>query len=385
MIKNTVLKKSLKGTIFPFITMLNKLIPKDDKTIMLYSANRGIIFCNLTLRKYLLEHGYDKKYSIVCGVEHMRYAEEIPGVKFVSGIKAILSFLRAGHVFYTAGQLPIKPSKKQCVIHMQHGNADFKKMGANTNINNGDEFFFTYMMSPSKFYVPHYASAYKCNESNIAIAGDPMCDELLSYPKDSYDFKKYKKMLVWLPTFRQSDDMGYDDSHLDTLIPLFAESDYPELEKELAKYNIRLIVKLHPVQSAPDGTQRHFEHLSVYSHKEFLDSDYEMYKMVACSDGLIGDYSSASMQYLHLDRPMAFVVPDLDDYKATRGFVFETPEDYMGGHIIKTKEEFYAFLKDFASGSDKYADKRHWVFDQIYEHHDGHSCERILKLSGISL
>lgn len=52
-----------------------------------------------------------------------------------------MDFLQAGHVFYTAGQLPIKPAKTQCVIHMRHGNEDFKSMGANTNINNGDEFF----------------------------------------------------------------------------------------------------------------------------------------------------------------------------------------------------------------------------------------------------
>lgn len=27
-----------------------------------------------------------------------------------------------------------------------------------------------------------------------------------------------------------------------------------------------------------------------------------------------------------------------------RGFVFENPEDYMGGHIIKSKDDFGNFL-----------------------------------------
>ena len=384
MIKNVLLKKTLKNTIFPFLSLFNKVLPKDKKVVLLYSANKGIVFCNVPLRKYLLEHGYDKKYHIYCGIEKMKYAEDIPKVTFVSGLKAIRIFLKASHVFYTAGQLPIKPTKGQCVIHMQHGNADFKRMGSSTNIGNGDEFYFTYMIAPSELYIKSYALAYRCSERNIAVAGDPMCDEMLSYPKNSYDFTKYRKILLWVPTFRQSEEMGYDDSHIDTLVPLLKEDEYYALNETLAKYNIHLIVKLHPIQTTPQDMQRHFSHLSVYSHEEFNESKYEMYKLMAQSDGLIGDYSSASMQYLLLDRPMAFVVPDIEDYGKTRGFVFDNPEDYMGGHIIKTQEEFGNFIDDFANDRDVYREKRQWVSSQIYKYHDANSCERIVKLSGMT-
>ena len=352
---------------------------------MLYSANGGIDFCNLTLRKYLLKHGYHHKYEIVCGIEKMKYAEDIPEVKFVSGLHSIFTFLKAAHIFYTAGQLPIKPSKNQCVVHMQHGTADYKRMGKSTGIDNGDEFFFTYMAASSELYVTPYVEAYECKPENIAIVGDPMCDELLTSPRNTYDFGKYDKMLFWVPTFRQSKEMGYDDSHLETLVPLFEEGDYTELNDILCKYNINLIIKLHPVQTAPEGTKRHFSHLSVFSHREFVESNYNVYRLMAQSDGLIGDYSSASMQYLLIDRPMAYVVPDIEDYGRTRGFVFEKPENYMGGHIIKTKQDFYNFLEDFANGNDVYKEKRHWVCDQIYKYHDANSCERIVQLSGMSL
>ena len=149
--------------------------------------------------------------------------------------------------------------------------------------------------------------------------------------------------------------------------------------------NICLIVKLHPSQNTPIGLDRHFSHLSIYSHQEFEDSKYEMYTLMAQSDGLIGDYSSASMQYLLLDRPLAFVVPDIEDYGKTRGFVFEQPEDYMGGHIIKTKGQFYQFIDDFANDRDVYREKRHWVCDQIYKYKDANSCQRIVELSGLTL
>ena len=385
MIKNVILKRAIKSITSPILSFINKIFPKNDKIILLYSANKGIAFCNITLRKFLLENGYEKKYKIYCGIEKMKYAEDIPQVTFISGIRSIFVFWRAGHVFYSAGQIPIKPSKDQCVIHMQHGNADIKRMGNISHIGNGDEFFFTYMIVPSDFYVKIDADAYCCNESNIAVAGDPMCDELLTAPRNLYDFSKYDKMLLWVPTFRQSEEMGYNDSNMETLVPMFKDEEYYELNERLTEYNIHLIVKLHPVQKAPKGTRRHFSHLSVYSHQEFSDTKYDMYTLMAQSDGLIGDYSSASMQYLLLDRPMAFVVPDIEDYGRTRGFVFEHPEDYMGGHIIKTKEQFYAFLDDFATGKDVYCEKRHWVCSQIYKYHDANSCKRIVELSGMTL
>ena len=385
MIKNIFLKKFLKNTIFPFVSFVNQIIPKNQDLIFLYSANKGISYCNITLRNYLLNHGYDKKYKIYCGIERMKYAEDIPKVTFVSGIRSVLVFLRSAHVFYTVGQLPIKPSKRQCVFHMRHGNANFKLMANSTKIGNGDEFFFTLMTVASELYVKPDSVAYGCSESNIVVAGDPMCDDMLNAPRNKYDFSKYSKLLVWFPTFRQSDYLGYNDSLYDTLIPLFNEEDYGKLNEMLAKYNIKLIVKLHPVQSSPAETQRHFSHLSIYSHDEFNASEYDMYTLMAQSDGMIGDYSSMSMQYLMLDRPLAFVVPDIEEYGRMRGFVFEHPEEYMGGHIIKEKEEFWNFLDDFANNRDIYQEKRHWVYNQIYKYHDANSTERIVKLSGLTL
>ena len=57
----------------------------------------------------------------------------------------------------------------------------------------------------------------------------------------------------------------------------------------------------------------------------------------------------------------------------------------MGGHIIKVKEDFYTFIDDFANDRDLYREKRHRVCNQIYKYHDANSCERIVKLSGLSL
>ena len=68
-----------------------------------------------------------------------------------------------------------------------------------------------------------------------------------------------------------------------------------------------------------------------------------------------------------------------------RGFVFENPEDYMGGHIIKSKDDFWQFLDDFAVGKDIYKEKRHRITDIIYKFKDANSCKRIVELSEMTV
>ena len=166
---------------------------------------------------------------------------------------------------------------------------------------------------------------------------------------------------------------------------MFDEEDYPELNYELRKRGIKLIVKPHPNHNNYGTLPRHFSNLDIYTHEEFIDAGYNLYTMMPQADGLIGDYSSVSMQFMLLDKPEAFVVPDIEEYARMRGFVFETPEDYMAGHIIKTKEEFYQFLDDFAKGKDIYKEKRHWVCDKVYKYKDSGTRKRAVELSGLSL
>ena len=229
------------------------------------------------------------------------------------------------------------------------------------------------------------AREYACIESNIRVLGDPMTDLLLNSPHDKYDFSNYKKVLLWLPTFRQSDYLGYDDSKMENLVPLFGEDSYGELNAELRKYNIKLIVKIHPAQKNLGNVQRHYSHLDIFTNEEYIEAGYELFSLMAQCDGLIGDYSSASMQYLLMDRPQAFVVPDIKEYGERRGFVFKNIEEYMGGHIIKSKNDFWCFLTDFAADKDIYKEKRHKICNLVYKYQDANSCQRIVDLSGMNV
>lgn len=385
MIKNTSLKKVLKGSVFKGITVINRIFPKNDKVILLYMGNKGLGFNLSVLFDYMIEHGLNEQYKIVCSVESRAYfGEKLKNVEYVDHVGGLKWYLKASHVFYTAGQLPIKPSKHQIVIHMNHGITDYKTVGALTKINNGDEFFFTYMIASSPLYIPITVKEYLCSEDNVIVCNEPMAERILK-PQNKYDFSKYNKVLLWAPTFRQSDYLGYDDSSVEELIPLFEEPMYGQLNDKLKEKNILLIVKLHPSQTIKNYSYASFSHLKIYSHDDFIESGMNLYDLMAQADGMLGDYSSASLQFLLTDKPIAYVIPDFDEYKEKRGFVFENPKEYMPGYLIYTISDFEMFLDEFSRGKDEYAKERLKVKNLIHKYQDTKSCERLLAFSHISL
>ena len=385
MLNNVGLKKFLKNVVFKPLSGINRLLPKRDDQILLYISTLGIRHSLKPVLDYLIENGYNEKYHIICGIEDMKYqGEPVKNVTYVTKTKAISHFLRTKYVYYTAGQIPIKPSKKQNVIHLTHGAAYYKAMGAMSPIDNGDEFFFTHIIITSEYYRSILAKSYLCSEENVAVSNEPVTD-IFYRQTPEYDLGERNKVLLWIPTFRQSDLLGYNNSSEDKALLIFDESEYDALNRYLEERNILLIVKLHPAQNVGGYHLDQFSHLQIYSHQKFVEKGYEIYRLMKQSDALIGDYSSASLQYLLLDKPVSFVVPDLEDYQEHRGFIYENPLDFMPGHIIRTKEEFYQFISDMTEGKDPYREKRHQVRDLVHTYQDGNACKRVLELGGVTL
>ncbi|MBQ4536497.1 MAG: CDP-glycerol glycerophosphotransferase family protein [Lachnospiraceae bacterium] len=384
MFKSVAIKKALKSTVFTVATFINKVIPKEDSIVILYSANRGVNNNLKGVKDYLLQEDFDKKYRIVCGVPNLSYAEDdTDRVEYLPRLKTFLLFLRAGHVFYTTGQIPIKPSKNQTVVHLDHGTANFKCCGALSKIKNGDEFFFTYYLAPSKAYIPIVEKTFLCPKENIQVCGEAVTDAFYKeYQK--YDLGNYKKIILWAPTFRQSDFYGYNDSE-EELLPMYSEEEYEELNQILKKFDFCLIVKLHAGQKLEKYEQRFYSNLKIYSDKEFNDSGMELYQLMMQVDYLLADYSSVFLQFLLLDKPMAFVVPDFEEYAEKRGFVFDKPYDYMPGPIIKNKNALYECLENWFKGIDGYEQERKRVCDVIHEYQDGNNAKRAVEIANMYL
>ena len=383
MFKNRRIKKLLKGTIFPICSLANKVLPKKENYILLYSANGGIRHNLKPVLDYLLEKHYDTKYKIICGIEKMEFSDNNTRVTYVDRFKAVICFLKSKFVFYTTGQIPIKPSNKQMVIHLDHGAANFKACGKLSKIHNGSEFYFTYYMAPSEIYKKIVAAEFGCSVDNVLINGEPVTDVFYQEQK-TYDLGKYNKIGLWAPTFRQSDGLGYDDSD-EELLPMFHPEQYVDLNEKLKEYGIKLIVKLHAGQDLVDYNGQSYSNLELLSDTDFIKRGYSLYPLLKQIDFLIADYSSVFLQFLLLDKPIGFVVPDLEEYIQKRGIVFKNPLNYMPGDIIKNDEQLYRFLNAMAEGRDDYMEERHRVCNIIHTYKDGNNTSRVLEMSGISL
>jgi CDP-glycerol glycerophosphotransferase (TagB/SpsB family) len=73
------------------------------------------------------------------------------------------------------------------------------------------------------------------------------------------------------------------------------------------------------------------------------DDDLNAY-LPLCSV-LVTDYSSVAFDFLLLERPVLYFVPDLDDYRRRRGLYFE-PEQLMPGPLLATAGELFDALAE---------------------------------------
>ena len=382
MFKNVTIKRILKSTIFKGIFLINKFIYKDDKKILLYSSNKGLWSNVKVLKDFLVNNAFYDKYSIYAGIENLRYAEDDKEkIKYVGKIKSFVTFMNSKYVFYTSGQIPIKPNKSQVVVYLGHGSAFIKKSASMSNINNGDDFYSTHYLIPSELYRDIIKKTFLCKDKNILICGEQVTDAFFE-PHTAYDFGTYDKLILWAPTFRQSDYCGYDDSS-ETLIPMYDDYKYDELNERLKQYNFKLIVKLHPVQNVGIDLNREYSNIVIFDDFSFKEKGYDLYKLMVQSDYFIGDYSSAYLQYLLLDKPLAFVIPDIEEYSRRRGFIFDNITEYMPGDLIYNKKDLYSTLERWHKNLDDYKTKRVEVTNKIYKYRDGKNTERILSLCGI--
>lgn len=379
MIRSIFLKELLTKTVFQGITVLNKIIPKNDKIILLYS-NMEFRDNIKVLYEYLIEHSYDKKYRIICCTpDYKKFREKSSkGVAFYPSRQGILFFLLARHVYYCFGKLPIVPAKNQIAIQMWHG-TPFKGYDKSMRKRNKKNVtYYTYVFASSEVFRTIVSELFQVDKNRVYINGQPRTDLFYSEPEQI----SAQKYIIWLPTFRQSKLLGYEDTAYRELLPIFSEEEYEQLNEFLKQRGLKLLVKLHPSQDVVQDIKE-YSNLTIFRHDKFLQNGMDLYRELKKSDALITDYSSVFYDYLLLDRPIAFTADDMDEYRENRGFVFENPEEWMPGPILKNKNDFYTFLEEVSQKKDLYCEKRREINKKVNSYQDGKNIERTLEISEI--
>lgn len=85
---------------------------------------------------------------------------------------------------------------------------------------------------------------------------------------------------------------------------------------------------------------------------QLVEADIQINELLGWADALISDYSSAAIDYLILNRPIAFTLDDVEEYSSSRGFVFDNIRNWLPGKEIFSVDEFIEYVKEMGASID---------------------------------
>ena len=384
MIKNIFLKNLLINTVFRTASIANRFIPKNRNKILLY-ANEGFRDNIMYLFRHMMKNGYDKKYRIICACDDYKLhsANKNPNVHFVSTRKGILHFFTSSAVYYCFGRIPIIPAKGQSAVQMWHGTS-FKGFDQTMKkTNSKKKQFYTKVFASSEFFRPIVEKKFACRPDCVYICGHPRTDCFYQSGK-RYNLGKHHKVIIWMPTFRKSEQLGYADTNSDNIVPYYKKDELDELDRYVREHDTLLLIKFHPMQDVDLCQLGDYTNLHLYTHRQFSER-FDLYELLKQTDALITDYSSVFYDYLLLDKPIAFTEDDEEQYASNRGFAVSNPDEFKPGMRIRTKEDLLQFILDTAEGIDACKEKRKQINVLSNQYQDGNNCERALRAGNVFL
>jgi CDP-glycerol glycerophosphotransferase (TagB/SpsB family) len=178
-----------------------------------------------------------------------------------------------------------------------------------------------------------------------------------------------EKLILWVPTHRRMKSNSNGNGHGYSVIPALLEKYLNEdLEQTLHANNMRLILKPHPNDEAEarELIEERDSRIKLLTSDAIDTETEDLYRLLPGSDALITDYSSIYFDYLLLDKPIAFVLDDLEQYRGERGFLLEPVTEWMPGHQIRTPDELDAFLRATSNEEDSYTEQRAKLRETFY-------------------
>ena len=357
-------------------------------TIMIESHND--FDCNGgAFYKYLIKNGYNRKYKIVWLVRK-KVTDDLP--ENVETVPLYGPNLRKAYYVCTSKYFTFdcenvrKMRDNQIMVYCSHGAGGLKNAKGKLHVPP----YVDYILVQSKAYAPIQANQWSVtypDERIIAIgypAQDVFFDGSRSDEIQKITLQKYKKVILWMPTFRKGGGYHRNDSRKEQKlgIPLIeTKEQYMKLNNYLAENNVFLIIKIHPKQDLENLKIKDESNIKVLTGETVKKLEIDNYALMKCADALISDYSGAAYEYLQLDRPIGYVLDDMNDYIA--GFVVEDIHTLIAGAEIYNFEQLEAFIVNVVSENDSFKERRENLRDYIYEYHDANSSKRLAELLGL--
>lgn len=252
----------------------------------------------------------------------------------------------------------------QKMINLRHGQFPFKNVDeycrglcfeqANNNM------FFRCGTEESLLLLPQSLKSLNCN---WFISGMPRNDCLLRNKKEeflkflNYFGKKdnYKRIILCMTTFRKNSLSPFIGEQFPIKL---SDNDFFKLNNFLIKKDTLLLIKCHHDSILrDDDLNKNMSNIIIFSDIELESFNLYINEIFQYTNALLTDFSSVFFDYLYLDKPIGFIVADIDDYEKTRGFTLDY-NLYCCGPKIKEIDHLYNFIDDVFDNNDIYKESR---------------------------
>lgn len=218
-----------------------------------------------------------------------------------------------------------------------------------------------YLISASPFLSRIYQHSFQLNNTpyqKILEVGYPRLDTFKSKLRDQVftsfsqmgvNIDVTKKVILYAPTFRG--EYGAPETAIEPYLKLKTA-----IEDVIDTTQWQVLIKPH--QIVYNAAREQFKTLDF-----MIPATIDANEVLAITDVLVSDFSSIFYDFLLTKRPIVFYIPDLEEYKASRGLYHSV--DTLPGPVCQSLEELEKVFADVdaavAPFAERYAEQRTWA------------------------
>ncbi len=343
-------------------SFLTLMVPRNKKIVLFSGSNSNTYNENSRyLYEYLNAHNYDGIFIWITSnniiYNHLK-KKKLSVLKRYS-IKSIWFHMRAG-ITISCGMTPLNllnfVSKKAIKISLNHGCGPRSTSGIDTSVfKNVNQLLervhkFDYFNFTSDFTSEESGQKqFKLPKDKIIKYGFPRCDHLFDKKNIEYLANKKEllkknakikdintKCILYSPTWRPTQLTLPKNSPIE----LLENFNLIDFDRWLKNENINLFISKHPRDNSALN-------LNECSQINYLNQHnlFDINQLLPEIDILITDYSSIATDFMIMNRPVLYIMPDYDAYLRSYGLL----EDFLPelpGYNVSSLEELKKYISD---------------------------------------
>lgn len=330
--------------------------------------------------EYMISNHMNEKYQIVWMVHDPSQYPKAKNVHFVSRFGTKIHwkanyYIATAHFFVFSHPYWLRKWRKnQIVIHTTHSASQLKWTETH------QEKIADYILVCSDHIGDLRYKKFSLPRDHALTLGMPRID-LLYRHKDCIsplipDYQN-ERIILAMPTMKKA--LNWNDSRIDVdyaLNIVQSKEDLMRLDRFLKENNCYMIIKIHHLQDLTVLKTFHCQRILYIKDDDLQRHQIQVNELLENADVLLTDYSSVFFEYLLLDRPIGFLIADMDEY--SRGFETDHPLDNMPGEKIANLDEFEKFITEVSGGIDPYGENRRIVRQKTFRYDDDKNAKRLM-------